>query len=68
MKVQHTASLDEISLRRKEAYLKMWPIERQLEALTEAQEGRCEKLERLREDFLKIKDMFPKEAVKEVRK
>ena len=56
MRVVHKISEAEIRTARQLRYLKSWPIEKQLEALTENSMGRPEKLNKLREDFTKIRE------------
>ena len=51
---------DQIAKARKVEYLKAWPIESQMEALVEAQQGRPEKLEKLTQDFSKIRAKLKK--------
>ncbi len=46
---------EQISEARRIEYLKAWPVEKQMEALVEAQQGRPEKLEELSRDFSKIR-------------
>ena len=60
MKVTHRPDDDEIRQRRRAAYLEAWPVEDQLEAITEAYAGRVEKFAQLVADFSAIKDIFPK--------
>lgn len=52
-------SREEIAARRQAEYLKQWPVEKQLEALSEASEGRPEKIEKMREDFAAIREALP---------
>lgn len=60
MKITHRPTNDEILMKRRAAYLEAWPVEAQLEALTEAYSGRVEKFAQLVADFSKIKEIFPK--------
>jgi hypothetical protein len=65
MKVQHIPTPEEIRERRKREYLARWPVERQLEALSEAAMGRPEKLNEMKKDLSEIREVlrFPgKEA------
>lgn len=45
---------------RREAYLQAWPVPQQMEALTEAADGRPEKLAQMRADFAAIRAAHPK--------
>lgn len=58
MKVKQ--SDDTVRAVRRGAYLSAWPIEAQLEALTDASNGDDTKLKRLMADIAKIKDTYPK--------
>lgn len=65
MKVTHAPTYDEVCARRKVEYLARWPVERQLEALSEAAMGRPEKLNEMKKDLSEIREVlrFPgKEA------
>ncbi|WP_352402676.1 hypothetical protein [Pyramidobacter sp.] len=59
MKVIHRPSDDEVRDRRRAEYLRLWPVERQLEAYAEAAAGRPEKVEKMREDFAAIREALP---------
>ena len=59
MKVTHVPSPEEIRERRKREYLARWPVERQLEALSEAARGRPEKLVEMRRGLLEIREALP---------
>ena len=59
MKVTHVPSPEEIRERRKREYLARWPVERQLEALSEAAMGRPEKLDEMRQGLLEIREALP---------
>jgi len=59
MKVIHVPSPEEIRERRRAEYLTRWPVERQLEALSEATMGRPEKLEQMKRDLLEIREALP---------
>ena len=59
MKVIHRATAEEIAQRRKQEYLTAWPVEKQLEAYSEALAGRPEKQQKLLEDFANIREAFP---------
>lgn len=59
MKVIHRPSDDEVRARRQAEYLRLWPVERQLEAHAEAAAGRSEKIEHMRRDFAAIRAALP---------
>ncbi len=59
MKVAHVPSPEEIRERRKREYLARWPVERQLEALSEASMGRPELLDEMRRGLLEIREALP---------
>ena len=59
MKVQHIPTPEEIRERRRAEYLAQWPVERQLEALSEAAMGRPEKLDEMRQGLLEIREALP---------
>ena len=59
MKVQHIPTPEEIRERRRAEYLARWPVERQLEALSEAAMGRPEKLDEMRRGLLEIREALP---------
>ena len=59
MRAVHVPVEDEIREERKRQYLKAWPIEAQLEALSEAAAGRPEKQERMMADFQAIRGSLP---------
>ena len=59
MKVTHAPSPEEIRERRKREYLAQWPVEQQLEALSEAAMGRPEKLDEMRRGLLEIREALP---------
>ena len=59
MKVVYVPSVDEIRERRKAEYLAHFPIERQIEALTEAAAGRTERLEELLRGLAEIREALP---------
>lgn len=59
MKVVHIPTPDEIRERRQAEYLIRWPVERQLEALSEAAMGRPEKLEEMKRGLLEIREALP---------
>jgi len=51
VKVIYMPPTDMVRERRKQMYLEKWPVEAQMEALTEASMGRPEKLENLKKDL-----------------
>lgn len=59
MKVTHTPTPEEIRERRRAEYLARWPVERQLEALSEAAMGRPEKLDEMKQGLLEIREALP---------
>lgn len=59
MKIQHNPSDNEVRKRRQAEYLARWPIEKQLEAHSEAAMGRPEKLNKMTEDFAAIREALP---------
>lgn len=59
MKLRHVPSDQEIRERRKDAYLKAWPIEKQMEAHGEYAQGRPEKLKQMTADFARIRAELP---------
>lgn len=54
-----------VSVRREQAILAVWPVSQQMEALTEAQMGRPDKLLALKEHIQAVKAQFPKETTDE---
>ena len=59
MKVIYMPPADMVRERRKLMYLEKWPVEAQMEALTEASMGRPEKLENLKKDLAEIRRVLP---------
>ena len=59
MKVQHIPTQEEIRERRRAEYLAQWPVERQLEALSEAAMGRPDLLDEMRRGLLEIREALP---------
>lgn len=59
LKINHSPNNKEVRLRRKDEYLKAWPIEKQLEALAEAAAGRSEKLTAMTAEFDAIRLKLP---------
>lgn len=61
MKIAYKRSRERVSQLRQEAYLRLWPVEKQLEAITEAANGRTEKIDRMAADFAVVRDSLPYE-------
>ena len=61
MKIAYKRTRERTSRLRQEAYLRLWPVEKQLEAITEATNGRTEKMGRMAADFAAIRDSLPYE-------
>ena len=61
MKIAYKRSRERVSQLRQEAYLRLWPVEKQLEAITEAANGRTEKIDRMAADFAAVRDSLPYE-------
>ena len=59
MRVEFKPADEEIRERRRLAYLDRYPVEIQMEALTEAAMGRPEKLDSMKEGLAKIREAFP---------
>lgn len=59
MRIEYRPTPEEVRARRKEAYTKAYPLEAQMEALTEAALGRTEKLEELKKGLSKIRESLP---------
>ena len=59
MKVTHNPPDDEVRERRKKAYLARYPVEIQLEAITEASLGRPDKLNELVRGLSEIRESLP---------
>lgn len=59
MKVTHMPPADEVRERRKKAYLEKYPVEVQLEAITEASLGRPDKLNELVKGLSEIRESLP---------
>lgn len=59
MKINYKPSKDETKRKRKEKYLLCYPIEIQLEALTEAAMGRTAKLDELVKGLSDIRESMP---------
>ena len=59
MKISYRPTVEEVKKKRKEEYLKQYPIEIQLEALTEAAMGRTAKLDELVKGLSDIRRTLP---------
>ena len=59
MKINYKPTSAEVRKKRKEDYLQRFPVERQLEALTEAASGRPEKLNELMQGLAEIRESLP---------
>ena len=59
MKVIHIPTAEEVRAERQRRYLGAWPVEKQLEAYSEALQGRSEKQNKMMEDFMKIREALP---------
>lgn len=59
MKIAYKPTPEEVRKKRKNEYLARFPVEKQLEALTEAAQGRPEKLEQMTADFARIRANLP---------
>ena len=59
MKAEYRPTDDDIRAERRRRYLELWPVEKQMEALTEATMERPEKLNEMTEDFAKIRGALP---------
>ena len=61
MKIVYKRSREKTRQLRQDAYLRLWPVEKQLEAITEAANGRTEKIDRMAADFAAVRDSLPYE-------
>ena len=59
MKINYKPTSAEVRKKRKEEYLSQYPIEIQLEAITEAAQGRPEKLNELLQGLAEIRESLP---------
>ena len=59
MKIKYKPTSAEVRKQRREEYLARYPIEAQLEALTEAAQGRPEKLNELLKGLSDIRESLP---------
>ena len=55
MEFKYTPTSEEVRRERQRRYLEGWPVEKQLEAYSEAMMGRPEKQERMMKDFMRIR-------------
>lgn len=55
MEFKYTPTSEEVRRERQRRYLEGWPVEKQLEAYSEAMMGRPEKQERMMDDFRRIR-------------
>lgn len=56
MEFKYTPTSEEVRRERQRRYLEGWPVEKQLEAYSEAMMGRPGKQERMMEDFRRIRE------------
>ena len=59
MKIAYKPTPEEVRKKRQNYYLELFPVERQLEALTEAAQGRPEKLNELMQGLAEIRGALP---------
>lgn len=59
MKISYSPTAEEVRKKRKEEYLKQYPVGMQLEALTEAAMGRTAKLDELVKGISDIRESLP---------
>ena len=59
MKISYSPTSEEVKKKRKERYLRDYPIDAQLEALTEAAMGRTAKLDELVKGLSDIRESLP---------
>lgn len=59
MRVIHVPMREEVREERKRQYLRAWPVEAQLEAISEAAAGRPEKQKQMMADFQRIRESLP---------
>ena len=59
MKIAYKPTPEEVRKKRKEEYLSRYPVEVQMEALTEAAMGRPEKLDELMQGLAEIRGALP---------
>lgn len=61
MKIAYKRSREKTRQLRQDAYLRLWPVEKQLEAITEAANGRTGKMDAMAADFAAIRASLPYE-------
>ena len=59
MKIAYKPTPEEVRKNRQREYLERYPVEKQLEALTEAAQGRPEKLNELMQGLAEIRGALP---------
>lgn len=59
MRIVHVPTREEVQEERRRRYLAAWPVEKQMEALTEALSGREGKRDKMLEDFAAIREALP---------
>lgn len=59
MRIVHVPTREEVQEERRRRYLAAWPVEKQMEALTEALSGRDGKRDKMLEDFAAIREALP---------
>ena len=59
MKIAYKPTPEEVRKKRQKEYLERYPVEKQLEALTEAAQGRPEKLNELMQGLAEIREALP---------
>ena len=59
MKIAYKPTPEEVRNKRQKEYLERYPVEKQLEALTEAAQGRPEKLNELMQGLAEIREALP---------
>ena len=59
MKIAYKPTPEEVRKKRQKEYLERFPVERQLEALTEAAQGRPDKLNELMQGIAEIRRALP---------
>ena len=55
----HVPAREEVQEERRRRYLAAWPVEKQMEALSEALAGRVGKQDKMLEDFAAIREALP---------
>lgn len=59
MRVIHIPTAEEVRAERQRRYLAAWPVEKQMEAYSEALQGRPEKQKQMIEDLAAIREALP---------